>query len=136
MFYLEMETHAMSNKTRRKSDFYPRYIYYCASDDEVAQFRSKCSMLGGTHATLANDMSTLMETLRMERESRVASYKELKQEIKASGEDQEMERARSHEKLREEMDDLKATINELLLALRSQNIPPPPPHRPDNKEAS
>ncbi|KAF9354817.1 hypothetical protein BGX34_010790 [Mortierella sp. NVP85] len=123
----------MSNTTRRRSDFYPRYIYYCASNDEVAQFRAKCSMVGGTHDTLTSAVNTLMESLKIEQDSRVANYKELKQEINASGEDQEIERARSHEKLKQEMDELKATINRLLLALDSQNIPP---HRPDSGEAS
>ncbi|KAF9987533.1 hypothetical protein BGZ65_003192 [Modicella reniformis] len=41
----EVETHIMSRKARMRSDYYPKYVYYCASEKEVEQFQSQYTIL-------------------------------------------------------------------------------------------
>ncbi|KAF9950193.1 hypothetical protein BGZ65_006777 [Modicella reniformis] len=40
----EVETYAMSEKARERGDYYPKHIYYCASEEEAMRFHSNFSI--------------------------------------------------------------------------------------------
>ncbi|KAF9995602.1 hypothetical protein BGZ65_008758, partial [Modicella reniformis] len=50
----EVETYSMSNNDRDRGDYYPKYMYYCASEEEIARFRTKYSISGVSYLSAEN----------------------------------------------------------------------------------
>jgi hypothetical protein len=48
---LGLENYTMTDGARRRVDYFPKYIYYCASEEEITNFRSKYSLFDDTNLT-------------------------------------------------------------------------------------
>ncbi|KAI8351683.1 hypothetical protein B0O80DRAFT_111103 [Mortierella sp. GBAus27b] len=46
-----LENYTMTDGARRRVDYFPKYIYYCASEEEITNFRSKYSLFDDTNLT-------------------------------------------------------------------------------------
>ncbi|KAF9951102.1 hypothetical protein BGZ65_006190, partial [Modicella reniformis] len=109
-----VETYSMSNKDRERADYYPKYMYYHASEEDAAKFHLK-------YAT--TNVSNLSAENRFLAETSASSMQETKRtindDIMALGKDM-VKRSRRQD---EELAELKGLVKELMSELRSKNTP-------------
>ncbi|KAF9926711.1 hypothetical protein BGZ65_007184, partial [Modicella reniformis] len=118
----EVETHAMFNAERERGDYYPKQIYYCASEEEAVQFHSKYSI---------TDVSNLSAENRFLVEASASSIQETKRTINdnimALGKDMVelrtlVERPHSYDKVEQELSELKELFKDLVFQLKTKNV--------------
>ncbi|KAF9343747.1 hypothetical protein BGX34_006416, partial [Mortierella sp. NVP85] len=129
----EVETQAIfSVLLRGFSGSGREYIYYCADDEEVDNFRSRHSILQASdlspenrfvvessreaHTEIHSTQCAILQNIsEMQRENR-----EMKQELaELKG---AVERSRGHDELKQELTELRGLVKDLMLQLRGNNI--------------
>ncbi|KAI8351694.1 hypothetical protein B0O80DRAFT_111249 [Mortierella sp. GBAus27b] len=95
----EVENHIMTDKARRRGDYYPKYIYYCASETEAARFRSK-------YAVFESEGLTPEGRYIVEKSSEAAT--KIEKDVQALGADIRLE-------VKQEIDEIKELLRALLI---------------------
>ncbi|KAG0004132.1 hypothetical protein BGZ65_000871, partial [Modicella reniformis] len=87
---IEVETHVMTKSDRKRSDYYPKQIYYWASEEQVVKFHSKYSVCDASSGSYFHGIDEVKQELA-----------NLKEHIASS---------RDNDEVRQELANLKAHV--------------------------
>ncbi|KAF9947373.1 hypothetical protein BGZ65_008860, partial [Modicella reniformis] len=134
----DVEKYVMSNKARARTDYYPKYMYYGASAEDVVRFHSKYSISGisGDSCARGNDevkqeLAKLKEHVVNEVKQELTTLKalvasshdgiEVKQEL-ATLKAQVASSHGSIDEVKQELVELRGLIKDLLLEMRTRDV--------------
>ncbi|KAF9980034.1 hypothetical protein BGZ65_005643 [Modicella reniformis] len=114
----------MTKTARERGDYYPKQIYYCASEEEAAQFHSKYLITNVSNLSAENRF--VVETSGAAASSIQDTQHTINDTILALGKDM-VERSRKQDEelagLKREMAELKKLIKSLSPPFSTNNVP-------------